>query len=214
MAGTIALAGIGLDVLQFTPAGWLSDAAKAARLAKGADEAITAASDAEKLAMAASDAEKTIAAADDAVNAADHEAASATSGGSGTIDGSGGDNTTTVYRVEGKRNKRIGISYSGDVSIRRKGVLYLNFGNEAPAQEFYALRVSQGYRGVVIKTFEVPTSYLDMIRADSVAQSEAALYPERAFRVDTKYVDQFGFHEEMFDELRNQIIQGTGRILP
>jgi hypothetical protein len=53
-------------VLQFTPEGWLSDAAKAVRLAKGADEAITAASDAEKLVTAANDADKTITAASDA----------------------------------------------------------------------------------------------------------------------------------------------------
>ncbi len=50
------LGAVGLDVLQFTPEGWLSDAAKAVRLAKGADEAITAASDAEKAVAAADEA--------------------------------------------------------------------------------------------------------------------------------------------------------------
>src|SRR5258708_17580537 len=52
--------------MQVTPEGWLSDAAKAVRLAKGADAVVTAGVDAEKAITAVNEAEKAVAAADEA----------------------------------------------------------------------------------------------------------------------------------------------------
>jgi hypothetical protein len=90
--------------------------------------------------------------------------------------------------------------------------LFLNFGQQARAESFAARRLAQGYDGTVIKSFEVPTSYVDRLRASSVLESEAYLFPDAPLRVDVRFADQFGLRAEQIQELNQVIIQGTGRV--
>ncbi|QRP49054.1 hypothetical protein [Amycolatopsis sp. FDAARGOS 1241] len=62
-----------------------------------------------------------------------------------------------------------------------------------------------------IKTFQVPTSYVDELRAASVPESMARQFPGSPIVVDVnKAVDQFGLRSDKFDDLRAHIIPGSG----
>jgi RHS repeat-associated protein len=88
---------------------------------------------------------------------------------------------TQVFRVEGPGNARLGIDAGGNVSIKGSNALFLNFGQEARAQQFLDLRLSQGFEGAQIKTFQVPASYVDELRAASVPESMARQFPDSPF---------------------------------
>ena len=118
-----------------------------------------------------------------------------------------------MYRVEGPGNERLDVSPSGDVAIKGDGMLFLNFGDEARAQSYLVRRIEQGRDGTVIKTFEVPTSYVDDLRDSAVPESMARQFPDRPLVVDTtKAADQFGLRANHFEEISRNIVPGSGRI--
>jgi RHS repeat-associated protein len=122
----------------------------------------------------------------------------------------GGD-LTVVYRVEGPGNARLDISFSGDVAVKGDNALFLNFGDEARAQQFLATRQEQGYADTVIKSFQVPKSYVNGLRASAVPESMARQFPDSPFAVDgSKATDQFGLRAGNFDELLRNIVPGSG----
>ena len=122
----------------------------------------------------------------------------------------GGD-VTNVFRVEGPGNARLDISPSGDVSIKGNNALFLNFGDEARAQEFLANRLDQGFEGTTIKSFQVPSSYVDELRASAVPESMARQFPDSPFAVDVNQAaDQFGLRAANFDDLLFNIVPGSG----
>jgi hypothetical protein len=130
--------------------------------------------------------------------------------GGPTADDVGG--VTNVFRVEGPGNARLDISPSGGVEIKGSNALFLNFGQEARAQQFLDLRMSQGFDGTQIKTFRVPTSYVDELRASAVPESMARQFPDSPFAVDVNQApDQFGLRAALFDNLLAHIIPGSGR---
>jgi hypothetical protein len=124
--------------------------------------------------------------------------------------------TVRVYRVEGLPNTRVLISDGGGaVAIQGESTLFLNFGSAARAEEFFAQRVQQALPGTKIKSFEVPCSFLDQLRAAAVPERLAATNPGKPILVDvTKAADQFGLRPDQIEQLKAVIIQGTGRVCP
>lgn len=142
-------------------------------------------------------------------------------GGAGVLSGAsgtrlatrapGGGGTTTAYRVEGPGNARLNIGPEGNVAVKGDNTLFLNFGDEARAQSFASRRLSQGYDGTQIKSFDVPTSYVDELRASSVPENMARRFPDRPFSVDVnRAADQFGLRACHLPGLIAAIIPGSG----
>ena len=129
--------------------------------------------------------------------------------------------TVTVFRVEGAGNERIVLGGNGGVDIPevlvRSGEernLFLNFGDEARAQEFLQQRLAQ-FSDSAIKAFDVPKSFLDDLRMTAVPQAIRGQFPNRPVIADpTKANDQFGLSRLQIEQLRKVIVQGTGRTVP
>ncbi|BAZ14709.1 hypothetical protein NIES4071_65530 [Calothrix sp. NIES-4071] len=128
------------------------------------------------------------------------------------------DDTVRVYRVESERNARILINEIGEVVIQGDDVLFLNFGQRARADEFWQRRLLQ-YPDTPsqIKSFEVPKSYVDELRAIAVKERSSrriSTNRDKPIMVDIKKApDQYGLRtKEHIDRLRSVIIQGTGII--
>ena len=90
--------------------------------------------------------------------------------------------------------------------------LYLNFGDDARAQQFLEQRLQQ-FPGNTIKSFEVPKSFLDELRTTAVPEIDRSLYPNRPVIADpTKAPNQFGLtaeqlqmkHPRFFESLRSR----------
>jgi RHS repeat-associated protein len=138
---------------------------------------------------------------------------------------------TTVYRVEvppvldasgnkvrGKEgNILLDIDDKGNVQIKNK-MTYLNFGSAARANEYLQKRFDQGAPLAKIKSFEVPSSYVDDIRNQAVSEADIKkLDPGRTRPViadPTKADDQFGIRPNMLPDLRKNIIPGSGKVWP
>jgi hypothetical protein len=91
-------------------------------------------------------------------------------------------------------------------------MLFLNFGDKARAEQFLATRLQQGMPSAQMKSFEVPQSFLNDLRASAVPESMAKQFPGRPLLVDpTKAADQFGLRPDQIEALRQAIIQGSGR---
>ena len=81
-------------------------------------------------------------------------------------------------------------------------------------RSFAARRLEQGYEGTVIKTFQVPTNYVDARGASAVPERLARRFPGRPFTVDVNQAaDHSGLRSTNFRELMNNIIPGSGGIV-
>jgi len=123
--------------------------------------------------------------------------------------------TVIVYRVEGAPNTRILINPNGTVAIvgSDENMLFLNFGSRMRAEQFFAQRLRQDMPGLQMKSFEVPRSFLEELRATAVEQSRARMFPKAPQISDpTKAPDQFGLQPAQIDKLRGVIVQGSGQI--
>jgi hypothetical protein len=96
--------------------------------------------------------------------------------------------TVRVFRVEGSGNTRLLIDARGNVEIptvltqQGRGserVLFLNFGDEVRAQEFLSQRLTQGHIDDVMKSFEVPKTFLEALRRIAVPQRLKEQFPTR-----------------------------------
>lgn len=121
--------------------------------------------------------------------------------------------TRMVYRVEGPGNQRVDISPDGMVELQGDRALYLNFGDEARAQEFLAKRRGQGFDDTQIKAFEVPESYATHVESRAVPQAGNSGQP--ILRVDPNQTPvSFQFNgRDVIDEVQQHIVPGSGRIL-
>jgi hypothetical protein len=118
---------------------------------------------------------------------------------------------TKVFRVEGPGNARLDISPAGDVAIKGRGALFLNFGSAGRAEEFLGSRLSQGFEDTVTKSFQVHSSYVDTLRGSAVPESMARQFPNSPFAVDVNQAaDQFGLRSANFEDLLSNIIPGSG----
>jgi filamentous hemagglutinin len=115
---------------------------------------------------------------------------------------------TTVFRVEGPGNARLDVTPGGNMQISGDNTLFLNFGDEARAQEFLAQRLSQGFDGTVIKSFDVATSYVNDLYSRAVPESMAR--GSSVFQVDvTKTASSFGLRSSEFPGLMCAIVPGS-----
>jgi len=122
----------------------------------------------------------------------------------------GQSNSDRAYRVQGGDSKeRLLVTSSGNIEIQGNGVLFLNFNQEIRALEFLARRGEHSY----IVRFAVKKEFLEFLRDTSVDEREARLYPDRPIRVDTHYLDQFGIHSNLFDELLEHVIPGSAEVI-
>jgi RHS repeat-associated protein len=138
--------------------------------------------------------------------------------------------TTTAYRVEGppligpdgkvvkgkEGNQLLHIDQHGNVTIPKNQTLYLNFGQADRANEYLDKRIQQNFHGIQIKSFQVPTSYVDRLRDTAVMENRIRTDDPLKLRPvvadPTKAVDNFGLRPNHLDELRSQIVPGSGRI--
>ena len=177
-----------------------------------AEQAVSAAARAGKVDSAAARAGKVTETVSEAPKAGKPAASTGAPRASEGPAGGSGAPKTTVYRVEGAPNTRLCIDPCGNVSIQGNGMLWLNFGNQARAQSFLAQRIGQGMEGAVIKSFEVPTSYVARLRGMAVPESGAKQFPGSPLISRDPYPDQFGLRAQQFDELLQNIIPGSGRV--
>ena len=120
-----------------------------------------------------------------------------------------------VYRVEGSINRRVTVRTGGIVEIAGDKTLFLNFGDEKRALEFFEKRLSQGLDDAAIKSFDVPADFLDQIRSSAVPEQLAREFPNAPIAVDiTKAADQYGLRPEQIEQLIAAIIQGSGTVWP
>jgi len=118
--------------------------------------------------------------------------------------------TVRVYRVEGTPNTRLILGESGEMVIQGDKTLFLNFGSRARAEEFLAQKIAQGMPGATIKSFEVPKSFLDQMKAVAVPEARGTLNPGRPIIVDiTKAPNQLGLRKEQIELLKKNIISDT-----
>ena len=117
---------------------------------------------------------------------------------------------TRVYRVEETAFARLHIDVAGNVAIKGDAMLFLNFGDEARAQEFLAQRLEQGRQGVVLKFFDVPTSYAADVASRAVPESMGR--GASVIWVDmTKTESSYGLRSTEFPGLQRAIVPGSGR---
>jgi len=140
----------------------------------------------------------------------------AIAGSAGGLGGGAGSalRTVTVYRVEGSVGARILIGEGGRVTIvTGERMLFLNFGERARAEEFFAKRVKQGVPGATLKSFEVPKEALEATQAEAVPERLASQFPGRPLVVDTtKAINQFGLRMRQMEALQKLIVQGSGKV--
>jgi filamentous hemagglutinin len=124
-----------------------------------------------------------------------------------------GGGTVRVFRVEGTPNTRVLIGDAGEVAIvDASKSLFLNFGSRARAEQYLAQKLAKGLPGAEVKSFEVPKSFVDELRASAVPEALAGQNPGKPLIVDvTKAADQLGLRPEQIEALKKVIIQGTGR---
>ena len=122
----------------------------------------------------------------------------------------------TVYRVEGVENRRVLIDDAGGVTIvdDNGNMLHLNFGQRKRAIQFLRGRIDEEQlTRPVIKSFLVPKSFLDTLRAAAIKQRGAGKVDRQRVlprKVDPKFPDQFELPPIWLEALRNVIEQGTG----
>jgi hypothetical protein len=120
--------------------------------------------------------------------------------------------TVRVFRVEGTPNTRILLGEGGAVGIVEDGTtLWLNFGSKARAEQYLSQKIAKGLPDATVKSFDVPKSLLDDIRASAVPESMAKQFPNRPIISRDPAPDQFGLRPDQIKELLDRIIQGTGR---
>ncbi|WP_165359304.1 hemagglutinin repeat-containing protein [Achromobacter agilis] len=126
--------------------------------------------------------------------------------------GQGAKEAVRVFRVEGAPNTRILLGEGGTVGVLENGsTLWLNFGSRARAEEYLGQKVVKGLPEATVKSFEVPKSLLDDIRASAVPESMAKQFPDRPIISRDPAPDQFGLRQDQIKELLEKVIQGTGR---
>lgn len=113
---------------------------------------------------------------------------------------------------------RLSVDAGGNVGINGDGMLHLNMSGD--------ISHSQSFRGGGghIVAFDVPTSYVDQIRANAIGQRPPSGMGRRQWNIfksgraqiddPSRGADLFGLPSEMHDDLLANIVPGSGRILP
>jgi filamentous hemagglutinin len=113
------------------------------------------------------------------------------------------------------------LAENGEVAIVDPNkTLYLNFGDKARAEQYLAQKLNPNQKlgplpGAEVKSFEVPKSFVDELRASAVTEAELAANPALKGRPlvsdPTKTPDSFGLRPEQIEKLKKAIIEGSGK---
>ena len=118
-----------------------------------------------------------------------------------------------VFRVEGHINQRINILEDGMVELIGDNMLFLNFGNEERAIEFFNKRLAQGIDDATIKSFTVSNEFLQLLRDNAVPEQLAREFPNAPLVVDiSKAADQYGLRPEQIEQILDFILPNSGQI--
>jgi RHS repeat-associated protein len=123
--------------------------------------------------------------------------------------------TETIFRVQGgtlpnASKVRFVINDAGNVSILGRDMLFVNLGQKGRALEFLAKR---GENAQLI-SFEIKAGFAQKLRSIAVEQRLSKLFPGRPIKVDpTKAPDQFGIPSNLFNELQENIIPDSIRVI-
>jgi len=99
----------------------------------------------------------------------------------------------TVYRVEGTPNARFAINEQGHVMIEPgSNAIWLNFGRERRAINYFNRKVAAGLPGPRLKSFEVDSRFLDELRSAAIPERLAKKSPSAPIISRDPYPDQFG----------------------
>jgi RHS repeat-associated protein len=135
--------------------------------------------------------------------------------GDGCDDGGANPNTVTVYRVQGGgptgSKPRIKIRF-GKVLISGRDMLFLNFGNTERAMELLARRSAGGPAQIV--AFEVAAEFVQWLRDNAVPEAVSKQFPGSPIAVDLNDGDQFGLPSTLFRRLFENMVPGSGHVLP
>ncbi len=119
---------------------------------------------------------------------------------------------TRVFRVESPANARLHIGQSGSVTISGEKMLFLNFGDEMRAQEFLARRLDQGLGDTAVRTFDVPTTYVENLAARARPESAGRLPGTSVITVDTGRTGaSYGLRSTEFPALLAAVVPGSAR---
>jgi len=120
--------------------------------------------------------------------------------------------SVTVYRVEGEPNQHFLINEEGNVSmVPGEKTVWLNFGEEGRASDYFGKKIAAGLPDVQLKSFEVDVKFLEEVKAAAVPEQLAKTYPGRPLISRDPAPNQFGIRPNQFQQLLDSIIQGTGR---
>lgn len=120
--------------------------------------------------------------------------------------------TVKVFRVEGTPDSHIVLGEGGSVAIQDGGkTVWLNFANQARAEEYLARKISKGLPDAQVKSFDVPKSVLDDLRRSAVPEDMVKTFPNRPIISRDPFPDQYGLRPEQIQSLNNQIIPGSGK---
>ncbi len=121
--------------------------------------------------------------------------------------------TVRVFRVEGTPNSHVVIGEGGTVAIQSEGqVVWLNFGNQARAEKYLARKIADGLPAAKVKSFLVPRSVLDKLRATAVPEDMVATFPNSPIISRDPFPGQYGLRPHHVEELIKKIIQGSGKV--
>lgn len=145
-------------------------------------------------------------------------------------------NTVTAYRIEERRFQRVETDDEGNVFIdrhradERTRMLWINFGQEQRAREMLRRKIDRARRSgestnYVLNSFEVPVEFVEELRRVAVPDVNvpqvAATHELTGGKVEwpvlgdpKKASDQIGLPSAYIERLVDQIVEGSGRVLP
>lgn len=98
---------------------------------------------------------------------------------------------------------------AGRLSISGDDMLFVNINQAARAVEFLARRGE----GASLVRFDLKPGFVEKLRATAVKQRIGAAFPGRPQLVDPKFPDQFGIPSNMFEELIQNVVPGSAKVI-
>ncbi|GGM36007.1 hypothetical protein GCM10012275_04030 [Longimycelium tulufanense] len=122
------------------------------------------------------------------------------------------DGYVRAFRVEAKEGANQILTYSPDRGVRlsQERDIFLNFGDTYRAASFLMHRnKDERFANTVLRQFVVPKAEYDRIRGNAVAERDRV--PDRAYRVDTKNLEQYGLPSQVTERLNNAVANSGNR---
>jgi hypothetical protein len=89
--------------------------------------------------------------------------------------------------------------------------IWLNFGQESRASNYFGTKIADGLPGAQLKSFDIDPKFLNEIRSTAVPENLARRNPGSPIISRDPYPNQFGIRSDQFQKLRESIKQGSGK---